>query len=429
MNRRNKPNINYTTTHDLCLGCGVCEGSCPTNAIQIEVKQGRFLPKVNDILCNNNQGCHHCFDSCPGLGVDLLRISATLFPDNTTKKDRMAGRYLKCFTGYSNDYNIRFHCASGGMVTQFLIYLLENKYIDGAVVTTFDPLNELLVHSFIARTKEEILKAKSSKYSPVTMDHVIQDIKSSEGKYVIVGLPCHIQGFRKYEALNKSFKKKIVGYFSIYCSSGRSFYLTEYVFKKKEIDKKGLKYFAYRDEGCLGSLIAKGIRTKDLRPFHIKERYQNYYHPLRSFFIPRRCLFCIDHYGELADLCFGDIHIEPYIEDKVGINSIVARSREWMNLLLRAKEKGVITLNEISIETLNQSQKMASKKKGRNARFIALNKRLNRVMPVYDELLPKTIGLKTVVDYIQNRLQQFIGCHKSMWWLVSLLRKDTSRYE
>ena len=29
------------------------------------------------------------------------------------------------------------------MVSQFLIFLLEKKYIDGAVVTAFDPQNEL----------------------------------------------------------------------------------------------------------------------------------------------------------------------------------------------------------------------------------------------------------------------------------------------
>ncbi|MCS2715593.1 hypothetical protein NXW16_19855 [Bacteroides thetaiotaomicron] len=43
------------------------------------------------------------------------------------------------------------------MVTQLLVWMLEKKLIDGAAVTAFSSKSELLVHSFIATTKEEIL--------------------------------------------------------------------------------------------------------------------------------------------------------------------------------------------------------------------------------------------------------------------------------
>ena len=127
-----------------------------------------------------------------------------------TKHDKLIGAYIKCFTGHSNDYNIRYHSASGGMVTQLLIWLLEKKYINGAYVTKFNPQNELMVESFLATTKEEIIQSKSSKYSPVTLNTAIESIKSKEGKFIIVGVPCHIQGFRKYERIDKTFKNKRV---------------------------------------------------------------------------------------------------------------------------------------------------------------------------------------------------------------------------
>ena len=430
-------NIAYTLRHDLCTGCGICQSACPSNAISITVKQGRFIPQVDDTKCKNDKGCHRCSDVCPGLGVDLHRIAEENFTDSGTKTDRLVGRYLKCFTGHSNDYDIRYHCASGGMVSQFLIFLLEKKYIDGAVVTAFDPKNELLVRSYIAHNREDVLRAKSSKYAPVSLHGMAQAIKQETGtRYVIVGLPCHIQGFRKLAEIDRKFREKVSGYFAIYCSSGRTFYLTEHVFKERNIRKEDLTYFAYRDEGCLGSLVAqqrRGIRVRSNsetalydRDEVYKERFQSYYHPLRSFFIPRRCLFCIDHYGELGDVCFGDIHIEPYAQDKIGVNSLVVRKREWLDLLLEAQADGCITLDEIAVDTLNQSQKMAYKKKGRNEEFISLNKRLGRVVPHYDVKI-KTANLKTVIDYAQNRFQQFLGSHKSLWRLVSLLKKDTSK--
>lgn len=424
-------NISYTLYHDLCLGCGICQSACPSNAIDIITNHGRFIPHINDTKCKNDKGCHRCTEVCPGLGVDLKRIAQEQFIETNTKEDKLAGRYLKCFTGYSNNYEIRYHCASGGMVSQFLIYLLEKNYIDGAVVTSFDSQNELLVRSYIAHNQDEILQAKSSKYSPVSLHGMAQAIKQDQGtRFVIVGLPCHIQGFRKLETIDRKFHEKIVGYFSIYCSSGRTFYLTEHIFKERGIRKENLTYFAYRDEGCLGSLVAKQNNNSDCKKSDIyKEKYQSYYHPLRSFFIPRRCLFCIDHYGELGDICFGDIHIKPYMNDKIGINSLVVRTKKWLDLLDEAKREGIITLNEISITTLNASQKMAAKKKGRNEQFITLNRLLKRVTPKYDVALPKRIGMKTVLDYSQNRIQQFLGRHKSLWWLISILKKDTSRYE
>ena len=432
------PNISFTVKHDLCTGCGICEDACPSKAIVTVVKGGRFLPNIDDFLCKNDKGCHRCMDICPGMGINLCKLSKMQYAEAGIKEDRMVGHYLKCFTGHSTDFDIRYHSASGGMVSQFLIFLLENNYIDGAVVTAFDPKNELLVSSYIAHNREEILKAKSSKYSPVSLHGMASAIKESEGnRYVIVGLPCHIEGFRKLEAADSKFKSKVIGYFSLYCSSGRTFYLTEYIFKEHNINKDRLIYFSYRDEGCLGSLVAKqqdGIRVATTSETVLyekdevyKERYQSYYHPLRSFFIPRRCLFCIDHYGELADISFGDIHIEPYIKDEVGINSLVVRKQYWLDLLLEAKRHSYITLDEITADKLNSSQKMAYKKKGRNMEFIALNKRLGRIVPEFDVDDISKLPIKTCLNYCQNRMQQFIGRHKSLWWVIAILKKNAGK--
>ena len=262
-------NIFETTKNDLCLGCGICESACPSDAISIIAKEGRFVPQVDETKCKNGKGCHRCHDVCPGLGVDLQRIAKEQFTDGQIKTDKWVGRYLKCFTGYSNDKDIRYHCASGGMVSQFLIFLLEKGYIDGAVVTAFDPKNELLVRSYIAYNREEVLQAKSSKYAPVSLHGMAQAIKQARGtKYIVVGLPCHIQGFRKLEAIDRKLREKVIGHFVIYCSSERTFYLTEHVFKERGIHKEDLTYFAYRDEGCLGSLVAQqrcGFRVTTFR--------------------------------------------------------------------------------------------------------------------------------------------------------------------
>lgn len=74
---------------------------------------------------------------CPGVGVNLVSIAKEHFVDTCTKEDKYIGRYIGLHTGYSLDDAIRYHSASGGMVSQFLIYLLEKNIIDGALVTGY----------------------------------------------------------------------------------------------------------------------------------------------------------------------------------------------------------------------------------------------------------------------------------------------------
>ena len=431
-------NINKTLHNDLCSGCGVCEGACPFDAITTVVEKGNFRPKIDSSKCKN---CGRCIKACPGLGVGLVCL-ADKYQSETTCHNKMVGRYEKCFTGYSNDFEVRYHSASGGMVSQFLIWLLENKKIDGAVVTRFDQENSLLVKTFIATTREDIIAARSSKYAPVTLNRAVQDIKAASGsRYVIVGLPCHIQGLRKLMEIDKKLRDKVVGLFGIYCSCGRSFYMTEQVFKERGIPKDKITYFQYRDEGCLGKMVVKvpegdantirvinnnseSVLSSEVRSY--KEHYQSYYHPLRSFFIPRRCLFCIDHYAELSDISFGDIHIKPYSDDKIGVNSIIVKNKTWLSLLEECQKAGAIYLDEVPFKTISDSQKMSFKKKGRNGAFINIGKKLGWVVPQYDVDYLRQPTMHDWLDYVQNRGQQFLGRHKALWPLIIKLKSKVN---
>lgn len=406
-------NIKYTVDNNLCTGCGVCEDVCPAKSIEIERVDGLLRPILNKETCLGDK-CGRCLKVCPGVGINLSAMSKEQY--DSCNEDKYIGRYYSLYTGYSLDNNIRYHSASGGMVSQFLLYLLEKRIIDGAVVTGFSE-DKITPVSYIARTKEDILKAKGSKYCPVALNKVGNEIKNSEGKYVIVGLPCHIQGFRKRAQIDRVFREKVIGFFSIYCSSNRTFNAQDFLFKKYNVDKSKISYFAYRDNGCLGNMVIdQGNQHKEIP-------YVKYYGALRSFFKPRRCLTCIDHYGELADVCFGDIHIKPYSEDKIGISSWIVRNPYFDNLFKEAFKEGYIYMNELDAITLNESQKTMLYPKIRRAKAIMnMDKFIGLKSAIYDKQLEQP-HIKDYISEIICHCQRYIGKHRKMWWIINLLNK------
>lgn len=432
-------NITYTVKNHLCTGCGICEDVCPKQAISIVRIHSEHRPRLDKSLCLGNK-CGRCLKVCPGVGVNLVSIAKEHFVDTCTKEDKYIGRYIGLHTGYSLDDAIRYHSASGGMVSQFLIYLLEKNIIDGALVTGYGD-DRITPISFIARTADEVINAQSSKYCPVALNKVGNEIARSEGKFVVVGTPCHIQGFRKRAAIDRRFREHVVGYFSIYCSSGRTFNGQDYIFRHYGVKKSNIKYFAYRDEGCLGkltilhggggeefpsprtnSLCTRCRESESLQKISIP--FTSYYGPmLRSFFKPHRCLTCIDHYGELADVCFGDIHIAPYDKDEVGISSWITRSEYWETQFENAAKEGYIKMDDVSAQVLNDSQAaMLYPKKRRAQAVVNMDKLMGRKTPVYDKSFEKP-RIKDYISEIVCLAQQFVGRRKYLWFLIDFINK------
>lgn len=413
-------NIQYTLKNDICTGCGICEDVCPTKSIDMIRVNGEFHPQLNVKTCLGDK-CGKCLKVCPGIGIDLDDDYNRVSQKEVKNEDKYIGKYNGLYTGYSLDHSIRYHSASGGLLSQFLIYLLEKKIVDGVAVTGFSDEDKITPVSYIARTTDEILKAKGSKYCPVALNKIGNEIKKSEGKYIIVGLPCHIQGFRKREKIDPKFKEKILGYFAIYCSSNRSFNAQDYIFNRITIKKNDIKYFAYRDCGCLGNMIIKTSNKNKEIP------YTSYNRKLRSFFKPNRCLMCMDHYGMLADVSFGDIHIKPYSEDHIGISSCITRSKEFDQLLLKAQEEGFLHLDTVKPTVLNASQAQMLYPRSRKVKAkMKIHSLLGKETPKFN-CKYENPKIKDYISIILTDIQRYIGRHKSLWSLIDLSNKKGIR--
>src|SRR5690554_7505541 len=401
MKKAKHPSVSYCTKHNLCTGCGICADVCPTNAITIQRVDHVYKPVVDIEKCINDKGCYKCFSVCAGYGIDLKTRHDDLFQKNSSQENVTIGNFESCYVGHAQDESIRYHSASGGSLSSFLIYLLEKGFIGGAIVTRFSKEDPLKSEPFLATTKEEILSAKSSKYCPVSMDGIAPLVKKASFQVAIVGLPCHIQGFRKLASINKNFEKKVFAYFGIFCSATKDFRALDNTFKTFKLSKKDITSFAFRDDGCLGSLKII-YKNGDIR----KIPYREYNHIQRSFFKPERCLSCIDHFAKLADISFGDIHIPPYDQDKVGSNSIIVRSKKMNQIFKSSIEESYIKAKEIEATEVVRSQVILPyrKKIFNGHRFV--EKLLKRPLVEYDWYPTLPIKAKLIMMDLSYRAQK-----------------------
>lgn len=409
-----KNNVGKVVDAGLCMGCGICQDACAKKCIKIHHGTDVNHPVIDEDKCNE---CGLCLKTCAGKGIDIDARSEDLFKGKSKGNDKYIGFYDKCFSGYSTDCDIRFHSASGGCLSQFLIYLLDKGYIDGVVVVGYEKGSPMTPHTYIAHSKEEVLASRSSKYCVTSYEGILTEIKQKGGKYVVAGLPCHIQSFRKYSDIFKKVREQIIGYFAIYCSSNRTMRSQDFLLYRYGVNRKDVAHFAYRDNGCLGEMVFENKNGKVLKAVP----YQTFWIGMHGFFNVPRCSTCIDHFGELADVCFGDIHIGEYINDHVGVNSLISRSSDWTSILKNAVRDGYLHLDEIPFSLVKNSQGYAMRQKkgaGVTAAF-KLRKLLGKKNPKYDQPFVITnVGMKELGKAAVKSGMRWMGKQRWLWPII-----------
>jgi len=412
-NRNGFKTIATVVEEGLCCGCGTCAGICPRDAIEMEIDEikGIYLPHIDNKRCNS---CSICLSSCPGHEVDLPRLSQSLFHD--TDFEHLVGRYLNCYMGYSIDQSIRYNSSSGGLVTTFLIYALEQGLINGALITKMSDKRPLEPQPFIARTKDDIISAACSKYCPVPANVALKEILRDDGRYAVVGVPCHIHGIRKAESVNKKLRERIIFHLGIFCAKSISFHGTEFLLKRMNLNKDAVEKISYRGAGWPGNMIIQlRDKQKDILTF-----YPSYSDLRFNSFVMPRCTLCFDWISELADISFGDAWLpELKANDKVGTSIVIARSEQANNVMCMAGEKDYIQIKPVEINEVKRSQHFfAWKKRDISARF-ALNKIMGRNLPDYHQGLVKP-NPGSYLKAIILASQMYLASKPYLWKLLNL---------
>lgn len=364
--------IKNVVEKDRCVGCGVCAGICPQEALTMAIAiNGDLAPKLDSTKCNPE--CGLCMQHCPfrsglhdprSLNQELFSAAAgAIFEEDI-------GWHIKSYAGYRKDITLRNKSASGGLLTWCLEQLLVNNYVDRIAVVRRAPFGqELLFEFFGARTLEELRLSAGSVYHPVPIDSIVKEISASQGiRWAIVGVPCLCAAIRGLQNL----RENVPFVLGLACGMYQNTFYTELLALKSGISPDNLGNVAYRikrpgnrpNDYVFQAADINGNTGKDIPYLGLP-----YFLGKHAFFRQNACNYCKDVFAETADACFMDSWLPDYMIDYAGTSLVTLRS----SLLIELFEKG----NDVVLEPISPASIIMSQATHVHRKRTLIHMRLN----------------------------------------------------
>lgn len=357
----------------LCTHCGTCIG----------LSNGRFhlqptpygpLPHPND--AQDTDLPETAYTACPGKGIHYPQAFRETF--GAVPQNWLLGPYQQTYIGYAGDNTVRRAGASGGVITQTLLYLLQNGRIDGAVVVQMGQPQPWLAQPVIATTAAEIRAASQSVYEPVAVNTILPQMAAFNGRLAYVGLPDQVASLRRLQTKGHPGALKVdyvlgpyVGT-NMYLGAIASYLRSNGVNSLAEI--ADLQFRAGEWPGYLQITLHSG------RVLRAEKFYYNYLIP---FYVTRSSLTAVDFTNELTDISVGDAWHPQYEAQGGGFSVVVSRSPQGEMLLQEMAAASIVQLDPVTVdEALGMHGHMLDFKK--RGTFIRLQWRAWRGKPVPD---------------------------------------------
>lgn len=364
--------IQLISTSGLCTGCGTCYGICPHNAIHYDLNSKTGLYVFN-VLFDRCKSCGLCLNSCPGIGVNMCQMNLRLFQEIPAIP--LLGYAKKCFSGFATDKDLRYRATSGGVTTALMKFALQSGFVDGAIVTGYNERNPLQSKAYIARSAQELENAIGSKYCPSATNIVLKDIIRGGGKFILVGLPCHIHGLRKSQMILPKLNKAVVLQIALFCGMNFSYRHLNWLLRHLGVERADVSRINYRGSGYPGEMRIDCKGNKSI----VSPLHQYYVNAFKA----TRCTLCPDTFGELADISIGDAWLPEYRDDKLGRNIVVGRSRAGLDFLENAQCEKAVCFDAISPEKVLESNHEIATFKDDCSSRVALLRMLGKRTPSY----------------------------------------------
>jgi len=353
--------VSEIVDHDLCIGCGICVGICPSNLLEMSWQENGDLAPEIDGKCPPS--CNACLTVCPFGDYSLVETSLAFQEfghTNNIQSDPDLGLYLETFVGHSLVDFHRKNGASGGMTTWFLESLLKTNAVDAIISINQSNKDQELFEFQVIDKIETIQSISGSVYHPVDMANAIEQMnqKGIEKNYVVVGLPCFIKGIKLSMQTMPRLKRRIKFTIGLTCGHLPNKFYTEYLSEISGIKASDLQSVDYR-------IKKKTTRAGNFK-FQATSKTKNSGSELAfsdisniwgaGHFGMNACNFCDDIFAELADISVMDAWLPEYEHDIDGNSLMIIRNQELATLLIEGTKLKTCKAKPISASEVRKSQ-------------------------------------------------------------------------
>lgn len=323
----------------ICTHCGTCAG---LSAGELQMCDGENGP-LPIMRRKSVELPSLAFDACPGKGIDYPAAYQAQF--GRLPRNWLMGCYQSLYVGHALTDEIRRQGASGGVITQTLVFLLEQNLVDGAVVLQHGQPRPWQAQPVIARSTEEVRAASQSVYVPVPLNTILPQMEAFQGRLAFVGLPDQVASLRYLQRNGHEGAKRVDYVLGPYVGTAIYIGAIENFLRANGVPNlEAISALRYREGPWPGHLK---ITLRDGRVLSARKFYYNYLIP---FYITQASLQAVDFTNELTDISVGDAWHPRYESQGMGHSIVVARNARADTLLQQMVRDGLLVLRETSVE-------------------------------------------------------------------------------
>ena len=265
------------------------------------------------------------------------------------ERDPLIGRFEAAYVGHVAQADFRSAGSSGGMVSWVAAELLRLGLVDGVahVVVADDAEAEGgFFHYTLSRSVDAVRRGARSRYYPVELSAILHEVRTTPGRYAVVGIPCFIKAINLLRREDAVLAERIAFTLGLFCGHMKSARMIDSFAWQMGTSASAVDHMDYR--------LKNPDRPANWYTAHLAlrdgtARSKDWWHLAdgdwgAGFFQNAACNACDDVVAETADIAFGDAWVEPYASDGRGTNVVVVRAPELLALLRRGIDDGLLVV-------------------------------------------------------------------------------------
>lgn len=327
--------------NDLCIGCGACVAADPSIDLVLHPEKLLFEP--------SHPGNELAARVCPAIAVDYAGLQARRFPG---AQSGPFGVVQSVALAQSGDFDRNLHASSGGIIKELLVDFLEQDEVDGVIA--LGHVKGLEFEPRLITVPQQVDELPGSIYHNLPKHRVLDILREKQGKYVLVAIPCELEGIFTYiYTVEPHLAERVYSTVGLLCGWQYSHHSLKAICEFKGIDYESITDISYRGGGPVGKLqitTATGSKRVNRR---VDFDYQVAFD--RHFNTPR-CHLCVNHANFLADIVVGDAWLPSTVMTRTGISLVISRTAEADAMLRRLAEAERIVLTDVSTAEIEESQ-------------------------------------------------------------------------